>query len=160
MSWTVLHVRPRCEKKMADYCAFYAIDHYLALREETKVYQRRKVSVQKPLFPGYVFAELTEEKRQLALKSNHIVRVIETNDQQRLLRELEHIKKALSVDPTLGAISAFSHGKSVRITDGPFRGLEGIVQNSKNATRVVLNIDMIGQAVSLDVDMDLLEVID
>ncbi len=160
MSWTVLHVRPRCEKKMADYCAFYAIDHYLALREETKVYQRRKVTVHKPLFPGYLFADLTRDKKDLALKSNQIVRVIETNDQDRLLRELQYLRQALDVDPTLGATSAFSRGKMVRITDGPFRGLEGIVKKSKNAARVVLNVDMIGQAVSIDVDMDLLEVID
>ena len=155
-----MHVRPRCEKKMADYCAFYAIEHYLALREETKVYQRRKVTVQKPLFPGYLFADLDREKRELALKSNHIVRIIETDDQQRLVRELGHVRTALDVDPTLGATAAFSRGKLVRITDGPFRGLEGVVQKSKNDARVVLNVDMIGQAVSIDVDMDLLEVLD
>lgn len=142
---------------MADYCTFYKIDYYLPLREETKIYQRRKVMVQKPVFPGYVFAALGRPERELALKSNQIVRIIEVTDQQRFLWELDQVKKALEVDPTLGATSAFSRGKIVRIVDGPFRGLEGIIETSKGRTRVVLNVDMIGQAVSVDVDMDLLE---
>lgn len=43
-------------------------------------------------------------------------------------------------------------GRRVRVTAGPLRGLEGMVQRVKGRTRIVLNVDMIRQAVSIEVD--------
>ena len=56
--WKVLFVKPRTEKKVAEYCKLYGIDFYLPLREQTRNVQRRKISVIMPLFPGYVFVRL------------------------------------------------------------------------------------------------------
>ena len=155
--WYVMHVRPRCEKKLAEHCAAERIEHYLPLREETKIYQRRRVTVQKPLFPRYVFAAFGPEQRVALLRSNNIVRLLDVVDQKRLLDELAQVRSALAVDPTLNACEAFEKGRRVRIEGGPFEGLEGIVQNVKGGTRVVLNVEMIGQAVAVEVDMELLE---
>ena len=160
MDWTVLHVRPRCEKKMAGHCAFYSIPHYLPLRRETKVYQRRKVTVDKPVFPGYVFAEVPRAQRLTVLKSSSIVRVIEVEDQARFVHEIDQVRQALAVDATLGATAAITSGRPVRIVGGPFQGLEGVVATVRGVTRVVLNVDMIGQAVKVDVDADMLEPLD
>ena len=157
MNWSVLHVRPRCEKKMAEYCDFYKIEHYLPLRSETKTYQRRKVTVNKPVFRGYVFVGCEDNERETVLKSNSIVRIIDVEDQAKFLDELLQVRKALEVDPTLGATAAFTRGKHVRIIEGSFRGLEGVVASIKGQTRVVLNVNMIGQGVAVDVDMDMLE---
>ena len=121
MSWTVLHVRPRCEKKMAEYCEFYGVTHYLPLRSKTKVYQRRKVTFDLPVFPSYVFAEVPGEKRDLILRSRSLARMIEVKDHERFVWELDQVKKALDVDPTLGATSAFTRGKVVRIVGRPGR---------------------------------------
>lgn len=157
MDWTVLHVRPKCEKKMAGYCAFYSVSNYLPLRRETKVYQRRKVTVDKPVFPGYVFAEVPKAERLTVLKSSSLVRIIEVLDQERFAHEIEQVRQALSVDATLGATAAIKSGKPVRIIAGPFQGLEGVVVTVHGVTRVVLNVDMIGQAVRVDVDAVMLE---
>jgi transcription antitermination factor NusG len=43
---------------------------------------------------------------------------------------------------------------------GPLIGLEGIVVRSKNATRLVLQIDMLGQAASVEIDVDMMEIIE
>ena len=155
--WYVLHVRPRCEKKMAEYCAHNGVEHYLALRSETKIYQRRRVTVTKPVFTGYVFVCYGEEQRLVVLKSNLIARIIETEDQARLVHEMAQVRQALTVDPTLGAGAAFIAGKFVRVKGGPFQGLEGVVQQHRGATRLLLNVEMIGQAVILEVDRELLE---
>ena len=158
-TWHVLHVRPRCEKKMAAYCTAQGIEHYLPLREEAKTYQRRRVVVQKPVFPGYVFVAFAPAQRELVLKSNMIARIIGVLDQKRFLEELAQVRAALEVDPGLKACSAMKQGQLVRIEGGPFEGLEGIVQTLKGQTRVLLNVEMIGQAVAVEVDTELLEVI-
>lgn len=157
MDWNVLHVKPRCEKKMAAYCEFCSIRQYLPLRRETKIYQRRKVTVQKPVFPGYVFARLSKSDLDLVVRSSVLARVITVTDQERFAFEIEQVRKALEVDDTLGAASAIAKGKKVRITDGPFRGLEGVVSSLQGATKVVLNVDMIGQGVIVHVETGMLE---
>lgn len=155
--WHVVHAKPRCEKKLADYCLAHAVECDLPLRAETKIYQRRKVTVHKPVFPGYVFLRYPPAVKAEVLKSNMIVRILPVRNQGQLVRELEQIRLALSIDPTLDACSAFQAGKRVLIRNGPFQGLEGVVQTVKGRTRVVLNVEMIGRALAVEVGMELLE---
>jgi transcription antitermination factor NusG len=155
--WHVLHVKPRCEKKMGEYCGAHAVACELPLREETKVYQRRRVTVHKPVFPGYVFVHFSAEERVSVLKSNLVVRDLPVVDQAHFVRQLEQIRQALSVDPTLNACEAFTAGRRVRITAGPFMGLEGVVQTVRGKTRVLLNVEMIGRALSVEVGIEMLE---
>lgn len=156
-TWYVLHVKPRCEKKASEYGTRHALLFELPLREETKIYQRRKVTVHKPVFPGYVFARFAPSAKTEVLKSNMIVRILAVDDQPKFERELEQIRVALSVDPTLDACAAFQAGKRVSIRSGPFQGLEGVVQVVKGRTKVVLNVEMIGRALAVEVGMEMLE---
>lgn len=142
---------------MAEYGARHAVVMELPLREETKIYQRRKVTVQKPVFPGYVFAKFAAGDKMELLKSNLIVRVLAVEDQDKLVRELQQVRTALAVDPTLDACAAFHAGKRVAIRSGPFQGLEGVVQVVKGRTKVILNVEMVGRALAVEVGMELLE---
>ena len=155
--WHVLHVKPRCEKKLADYCAAHGITAELPLREETKIYQRRRVTVHKPVFPGYIFLRFTPDEKATVLKSRLVVRILPVENQAQLVRELDQIKTALSVDPTLDACAAFQAGKRVLIRTGPFQGVEGVVQMVKGRAKVVLNVDMIGRALAVEVSFEMLE---
>lgn len=160
MSWQVLYLRPRCEKKMAAFAQGMNIAFRLPLRRETRVYQYRKVVFENPVFPGYFFVCADARERNELLKTNHIVRIITPLDEALLVHELEQIEQALTVDPTLGTCSALRQGKRVRIKGGPFMGVEGVVRGTKGRGKVRLNVDLIGQAVAIEVDRDLLEVIE
>ncbi|MDD4870659.1 MAG: UpxY family transcription antiterminator [Kiritimatiellae bacterium] len=160
MSWIVLYLKPRCEKKVAEYCRIQGIDHYLPLRTETKIYQRRKVIVEKPVFPGYFFVTTDPKERLGLLKTNNIVRTLVPANEEQFLFDLEQVRKALMVDPTLGSCAALERGKRVRITGGPFMGVEGMVSMMKGKSKVCLNVDMIGRAVAVEVDREFLEVLE
>ncbi len=155
--WYVLYVKPRCEKKMAAYCEVHRVEWDLPLREETKIYQRRKVTVHKPVFPGYVFLRFPAQGKLTVLKSNLVVRLLSVEHQARFDRELRQIRQALEIDPTLDASAAFQAGRRVLIKSGPFEGVEGVVQVVKGKTKVVLNVNMIGRAIAVEVGMELLE---
>ncbi len=159
MSWYVLHVRPRTEKKLAEYCRIHGLEHYLPLRAETKIYQRRRVTVEKPIFPGYFFVSFDFEQRALVLKTNYIVNILAPPDEAVLVHELAQIRMALTVDPTLGAAAAIQRGRRVRITGGPFMGVEGVVDVLGGTNKVRLNVDMIGQAVAVEIERGFLELV-
>lgn len=155
--WQVLHLRSRCEKKAAAYCAAAGLTHYLPLRREKKKYQRRQVEVWIPLFPGYLFVQLHPEQRALILRSGQVARILEVKDQLKFVSEIEQIRKALEAEPGLSACPAITAGQMVRITAGPFQGLEGIVAKDKGGERVILNVEMIGQGVAIEAAKDILE---
>jgi transcriptional antiterminator RfaH len=158
--WYVLHLRPRSEKKVADHCRLARVPHYLPLRSQTRIYQRRRVTFEIPIFPGYIFASFDREGRLAVLKSNHVVRILEPGNRRELLHQLAQIRRALRVDPGLVSCSALKRGRRVRIKGGPFMGIEGVVAEVKGVTEVTLNVDLVGQAVSVRVDRSFVEIVD
>lgn len=156
-TWHVLHSKPRCEKKLDEFLGALIIEKYLPLRSEIKIYQRRKVFIEKPLFPSYMFACFPPDKRIAVLQSRMLVRILPVYDQAGLVNNLRQIKLALADNPYIKAASILSKGDRVRITSGPLQGVEGIVNVLKGATRVFLLVESIGQGVAVEVDPASLE---
>jgi transcriptional antiterminator RfaH len=150
--WSVLYTRARAEKKMGEYCRKHAFEYFLPLRKESKIYQRRKVEVWKPLFPGYIFVKHNSPARIKILESKVIVKIIPVPDQQKFVKEIENLKIALTINPELVACPAIVEGASVRVKEGPFMGIEGIVEKIKSQTRVIVAVSSIGQGVPVEID--------
>ena len=154
MGWFVLHVGSRTEKKVAAVCARHGLPHYLPLREDVRVYQRRKVVIQRPLFQGYLFADLVPDSRAYVMRTNHVLQLIPPADEQRLVYELDQIRQALAADPRLSSEPKLCRGMRVRITSGVFAGIEGVVDVLSKRTVVRLNVALVGQSVAVEVERD------
>ena len=63
LRWFVCHTKPRCEKKLAALLVAEKIEHYLPTTESVKNYGPRTKRFTKPLFPGYVFAQIVLENK-------------------------------------------------------------------------------------------------
>jgi transcriptional antiterminator RfaH len=109
-----------------------------------------------PLFSGYVFFAGDRQARQRALATRHVAGVLDVVDRDRFLAELSQIEKALDAGARLDPYPSISHGSLCRVRCGPFAGLEGMVVR-KNVTRLLLQVEMLGQAASLEIDGSLLE---
>ncbi|MCL1921896.1 MAG: hypothetical protein FWG50_12630 [Kiritimatiellaeota bacterium] len=157
LHWKVIFVKPRTEKKLSEYCGLYGIRYYLPLRKKTRIVQRRKVTVDLPLFPGYVFVRLHPSQRLALLQSNLIVRILEPLKPRRLLRDLVMVRRALRVNPHVLTTRPLTKGRLVRIMAGPFMGIEGRVTRITPKMKVVLNVDMIGQAIAVEIEADFVE---
>lgn len=158
LDWKVLFVKPRCEKKLAEYCLRNGIGFYLPMREQVRVVQRQKRKAILPLFPGYVFTTFPREGRTKLLQSHMVARILEPPRTSELARSLVMIRRALAAAPELTPEPKLVKGMKVKIVSGPFMGIEGIVEKSISKVRVVLNIEMIGQSVSVSAEADQLEI--
>lgn len=158
-NWKVLFVKPRTEKKVTEYCALFGIPFYLPLREKRRVVQRRKVVFLLPVFPGYVFAKFPDAQRLQLLQTNLLVRILDPPAPRRMLRDLIMVRRALKADPELKPSKPLAQGRLVRITGGPFMGVEGRVARMAGTLKVILNVDMIGQAVSVTAETSQVEVL-
>lgn len=152
--WTVLHVRPRCEKKIADFCESKHIVVYLPLLTKSHRYGGRVRSFQSPLFSGYVFALLDSAEKSMLQQHQRVANVLDVHDQKTLLHQLEQIKCALD---NREAVELFPHlvsGMKVTVQAGPLKGVEGYIERLKSKTRIVLNVDFIQQAIAVEVNAE------
>jgi transcription antitermination factor NusG len=158
--WWVAHTRSRNEKALAQDLIARQVNYFLPMIWKMRHARGRKIKSLVPLFSGYVFFCGDEQQRQQVLKTNRVANLIVVKDQQRLVTELSAIEKALKAGAVLQKHRYVKAGARCRVTGGPLRDIEGVVQQSGAAARLILKVDMLGQAASVEVDSDLTEIIE
>jgi transcriptional antiterminator RfaH len=151
-NWIVVHTRPRCEKKLEDHCRREHIGVFLPLRRKTHKYGARSRTFDSPLFSGYAFCVANKEQRSHLRQNRYVANVLDVVDQAPFVQQLRQIRLALETGNMVEVIPYMEAGNRVRVTQGPLKGMEGIVQRVKSRTRVVISVDMIQQSMAVDVD--------
>jgi len=158
--WWVVHTRSRNEKALAQDLISKDISYFLPMSWKVSRKSRRTTRSLLPLFNGYLFFCGKENERVELLKTNRVANLIEVDNQQKLLDELVQVNQALQSGAPLTPHNYIKKGQRCRVIAGPLMGMEGIVVRSNNAVRLVLQIDMLGQAASVEIDVDMIEVLD
>ncbi|HEV8541495.1 MAG TPA: transcription termination/antitermination NusG family protein [Verrucomicrobiae bacterium] len=160
LAWYVAHTRPRCEKKLAEYCIREGFSVTLPLYKSVKKYQRKTAVFEKPLFPNYVFLRLHPRQRKKVYQSDYVANLLDVPDQKTFQEQLDDILLALETDYEICALPHITAGKRVKITAGALRGMEGYVEERQGRCIVLLRLDFIAQAAGVKVDAADLEIID
>jgi transcriptional antiterminator RfaH len=158
--WWVVHTRSRNEKALARDLIHRNISYFLPMSWKVRRRSRRTIRSFLPLFSGYLFFCGQEDQRIELLRTNRVANIIKVKDQQKLIKELVQIDQALRAGAPLVPHKYIKAGQRCRVIAGPLIGLEGIVVKTKSATRLVLQIDILGQAASVEIDIDMIEVLD
>ena len=157
--WHVVHTLSRQEKALAADLVAMDIPHFLPLQKKVRYYGRRKAAIQDPLFPGYLFVRGSLDDTYRADRTGRVANLIKVNDQVRLDWELRNIHLALSNDAPLEPYAHLVKGKRVMVRSGPFRGLQWVVEAGSDNGRLILQVETLGQAVSLEIDASLLDAV-
>ncbi len=150
--WYVLRTKSQFEKKVADFLYKKGINYYLPLRESSKIYQYRRVTVTKPLFPGYVFVRCNPLQKQEIVHTGYIAITLRVRKDAQLVDELQQIYFNRRHKTVMESAEWLSEGWLVEITDGPLKGMRGLVQNQKKKDVVVLQVNILRQAVCVKVN--------
>jgi transcription antitermination factor NusG len=157
--WYVAHTRPRCEKKLAQYCEREGFAVTLPCYRSVKKYRGKKVVFEKPLFPNYVFLQLNKSQTRKVYQSDYVANLLHVVDQQLFEDQLGDILRALDTDLEVYLAPAITAGSRVKIKSGPLRGLEGFVEQREGQMMVLLRLDFISQAAAVKVEATDLELI-
>ena len=158
-AWWVAHTKPRNEKALAADLTRLGIFHYLPLRKrETRSRKTRRISRSLlPVFPGYLFFNGREEQRHRALATHRIANVLAVTAQDRLITELRQVHQALLAGVDIRWHREIRVGQAARVVEGPLIGVEGVISRRLSKLRLVLNVDMLGQSISVEVSAHQLE---
>ncbi|MBL3657517.1 UpxY family transcription antiterminator [Fulvivirga sediminis] len=156
--WYVLYTMPNAEKNVRDRLLKKNLEVFLPLR--TKIVQRcdRKKKIQTPLFPGYVFTKLKISEFHDVYEVSGFLRFLSTNGKKDVVpdEEIETIKVLLRGEPSICA-QKLELGENVKISNGPFAGLEGQLMSYKGEKRLIVLLNSIQQSVMLEIGEEVLE---
>jgi transcription antitermination factor NusG len=156
LQWFVAHTKPRCEKKLVEFCQRQGFAATLPCYDSAHKYRGKTVVFRKPLFPSYVFLQLQPHQRATVRQNDHVANLLAVFDQDTFRQQLESILAALDTDLEVRLAPAIGEGMRVRIKAGPLQGLEGWVEKRYGMTTVLLRLDFINQAAAVKVDADML----
>jgi transcription antitermination factor NusG len=156
-AWYAVYTRSRHEKQVATYLARQQIETYVPLRRAWSSRQDRKVTIEVPALPGYLFVNcaLYAETRALIKRASGVIHVVESGGRPAEIPalQIESLKTALAV-----AFNAEGHpfmkvGDRVRVVRGPMVGAEGyLIRVSESRHRLVIAVQYVNQALSVEID--------
>jgi transcription antitermination factor NusG len=158
-AWYAVYAQVRHESKVHSRLLAKSFECLLPQMERWSRRRDRRKKIQVPIFPGYLFVRsLLDNYEQLKiLQTPGVVRIVRSEEgplpvphsQMTSLITLLNNASVLTVHPYL------KEGMRVRIVNGPLYGCEGILVRKKNEkARLVVAIDIIQQAVSVELNED------
>ena len=156
--WFVLYVRANQEKKTTLRLTGNEIEYFLPCYRSVRQWKDRRVTLEMPLFPGYIFVHLPFVDRMRALSLPHVVDLVGGKNAPAIVseEEIDCIKKGVE-SGNAAPHAALAEGQLVLITSGVLRGMHGTLLRNQNSTRVVIAIDSIARSFAVDVDISCLK---
>lgn len=152
-TWWALYCRSRQEKQLmrrlrALDVAFYS--PVIEKRYRSRSGRRRTSYV--PLFANYVFMYGRDADRHTSLTTGCVSRWLEVPDPLSLTFDLRQIQRLIETGAPLTAESRLAAGQRVRITSGCLLGLEGVILERGEKSRLFVAIDFLQQGASVELD--------
>src|ERR1700677_4834970 len=158
--WFAVYTTSRHEKRVAQHLTQRQIEHYLPLyRSQRKWSDGSRVTLDLPLFPGYLFVHIKRTERVRVLDVPGALAVVGGTGREPValpeeaidtLRTGLHLRR---VEPH----PLLTVGQRARIRSGALAGMEGVVVRWKNCFRVVLTLEHIQRSIAVEVGGDDLE---
>jgi transcription antitermination factor NusG len=152
--WYAAYTCANHEKRVREQLERRSVESFLPVYETVRRWKDRRVQLEMPLFPGYVFVHLVLRDRLSVLQTPSVVRLVGFGDQPAALpdQEIEALKKGLSSGVRAEPHPYLTKGRRVRLKSGPLAGMQGILLRRRGNFRVVIAIDLIQRAVAVDAD--------
>jgi transcription antitermination factor NusG len=156
--WHVAYVVTRHEKAVAEELHRRSVECFLPLYNAVHYWNKRRAQVELPLFPSYVFVRMDSHARLRVLQVPSVVHLVTFNGQPASVPEedIEALRTAVNLRRAQPH-PYFSVGDRVRIKAGPLKGLQGILVKQKSSSRMIVTVDFICQAVSVELEPNDLE---
>jgi transcription antitermination factor NusG len=151
--WYAAYTCPRHEKYVAQQLVQRHIGSFLPLYSSVRRWKDRRKRIDLPLFPGYVFVQMTERNRLDILRLPGVVQLVCFQGKPAAIApaEIEALRRGTTGSVVVQPHPYLKEGRKVRIVSGPMTGTEGIFLRRKHQTRLVISISLIQRSVSMEI---------
>lgn len=163
LHWFALLTRSNFEQTVFSQIVKKKIEGFLPRKRKPSLRKDRKLMIEVPLFPGYLFVRSAPEPASLLniLKTTGAVRLL-GNKQGPLPvpdSQIDSLKILTSthMDLITGSIIQLEKGDPVVILEGPMAGLKGEFSEFRGKGRVIIKIDLLGQFAGVEIPIEQVE---
>ena len=152
--WYAAYTCVHHEKRILQQLTERDIDGFVPLYRSVRRWKDRRKELDLVLFPGYVFVRISLQKRLRVLQVPGVVNFVNFNGLPTPLPEgeVEALRRASAQGVFAEPHPYLKTGRRVRIRNGPFTGIEGVLLRKKDRYRFVLSIEMIMRSVAIEMD--------
>ena len=159
--WYVLHTKSRCEKVVNEGLHKKSFDAFLPTLHVKSKRRDRKIMLDLPIFPGYTFVKssLSAEEHLAIVKTAGVVKVVGNMTGPVPVQPdvIDSLKIMIANSQSIKTETRFKNGERITVLYGPFAGLTGIFHKYRGKGRVYVNIDLLGQAASVEIEEEDIE---
>ncbi len=152
--WFALWTRSRHEQIVREQLERKQIETFLPTITRWSRWKDRRKKIAWPLFPGYCFARFDSGQRLGVLRCTGVVSIVSFDGEPAPIAsaELENIRRLVDTDLQYDPCPLIHEGMLVEVVHGALTGVVGRLVRKGAHARLVLSVDLIGQAVSVEVD--------
>ena len=152
--WYAIWTRSRHEQVVKDQLARKGFESFLPTIPRWSRWKDRKKKIDWPLFPGYCFARFDPAERLPILKCTGVVSIVSFDGEIAPIpeQEIDGVRRLVESDLQYDPCPLIRTGMMVEVVHGPLKGVVGRLQRKASHARLILAVDLIGQAVSVEVD--------
>ncbi|MEQ1756825.1 MAG: UpxY family transcription antiterminator [Vicinamibacterales bacterium] len=152
--WFAIWTRSRHEQVVYDQLTRKQIDVFLPTVPSWSRWRDRTKLIHKPLFPGYCFARFDPRERMPVIKCTGVVNIVSNQGEPAAIpeHEIDGIRLLVGSELAYDSCPFIKEGAMVEVTHGPLKGVCGRLVKKGAHARLILSVDLIGQAVSVVVD--------
>jgi transcription termination/antitermination protein NusG len=153
-AWYAIWTRSRHEQVVRDQLEKKGYDAFLPTIARWSRWKDRKKKIDWPLFPGYCFARFDPGERLPILQCTGVVNIVSFDSEIAPIpeQEIEGIRRLVQSDLQYDPCPFIREGDVVEVVGGPLKGVVGRLVRKGAHARLILAVDLIGQAVSVEVD--------
>ena len=154
--WFAVWTRSRHEQVVREQLGRKQFDVFLPTITRWSRWKDRKKKVDWPLFPGYCFARFDPDDALPVLTCTGVVNIVSFDGKPAVIPdvELDSIRVLIGSELQFDPCPLIHEGMMVEVIHGPVKGVVGrLLRKDSPRARLVLSVDLIGQAVSVEVDV-------
>jgi transcription antitermination factor NusG len=155
VQWFAIWTRSRHEQVVRDQLERKRVEAFLPTIPRWSRWKDRRKKIDWPLFPGYCFARFDPEDSLPVLKVPGVVSIVSFEGKPAPIPEyeLDSIRLLVASDLQFDPCPLIHEGMMVEVVHGALKGVVGrLMRKDTKRARLVLSVDLIGQAVSVEVD--------
>lgn len=155
LAWYAVHVKHLHESVVATALRNKGYEEFLPRYSTRRRWSDRWKELRLPLFPGYLFVKcnLNDEKQSKILTTPGVIRILGCSGAPIQIPDdqVESIRLLTSSNVALGPWPFLTIGQEVTLTEGPLRGLSGLVIRMDSGLRLIVSVTMLQRSVQVSI---------
>ncbi len=157
--WIAIYTKSRHEQIVVNELSKKDIESFCPMFKERRQWSDRKKWVHFPLFRSYVFARIHLKENIFVLQTIGVNKIVKFQNKISIIPDqvINDIKNVVDGGYKIQQVDYFIKGDEVSVISGPLKGVNGIIQDLKGDSRLIMKVEAIRQAFSIEISSEQLK---